>query len=123
MRFLFKLFDYAIALLLGTLLSLALCGVIGPGWGMMPAMFVGMFTGMGLLLLFLPLVGLFSTFFNFMPPAMLIAMLGGMGGGMAVAAGTGFSTLFSTMLLFSATVQLLIDLYNHRLTGELTHVG
>ncbi len=121
MKLLFKLFDYISALLLGTLASLAVYWVAAPGWNMALAMFAGMFIGMALLLLFLPLVGVFSTFFNFMPPAMIIAMLGGMGAGMAVSAGIALSGLLPVMLLFSVAVQIVLDLYNLMLIGEVKH--
>lgn len=78
----FRLGDYLAGTLTGVLTALAVRAVVGPQWDMVLAMLVGMAVGMvvhlGLVLLFIPLLGTFEV----MMPAALIGMYGGMVFGM-----------------------------------------
>lgn len=84
-RLFFLLGDLLAATVISAIAGVAAAALIGPGWNMVIAMFVGMFVGMGLALpgtfAFLPLFGAMEV----MVPTMLGGMLSGMWIGMAAA--------------------------------------
>jgi len=76
--FYFRLGDYVAGALTGVLTAFAVRMIVGPQWDMVVAMLVGMGMGMfvhlTLLLLFIPLLGMFEV----MMPLAMIGMYGGM---------------------------------------------
>lgn len=120
MTIFFKILDYlsALAMGIGTLFLVTL--VVGRGWNMFLAMVAGMVIGMGVLLLALILFCSFSTLFELVPKGMIITMVTGMVSGMAAANGQGFTLMASASAVFSFGTQIAIDLYNMKVSGEVT---
>lgn len=113
----YLLLDYMAAALCGgggALVALA----VPLGWGMVPAMLLGMTLGMVVFALILnfaaPVLGGFTLMF----PGMFAGMWGGMIGGMASA--MGHDPLHAVLggLLLGFLLQLVFHLYDRRLRGE-----
>jgi len=124
MRFLLRLTDYILAIMMGTATVWLVLLVIGSGWGMFTAMFTGMLVGMLVVFPALVLSCGISTAFHILPAGMLITMFTGMATGMAIAGGSlSVSRLYTLAILIAATVQLAIDLYDMKLKGEVSLDG
>jgi hypothetical protein len=118
-KILFKLFDYAAALVMGAGTLFVVTLVVGGGWNMFLAMLVGMVLGTVLLVVFAVATAGLTTLFEVIPVGMVVTMIVGMGAGMAVAmTGAGFWSLFWPVVLYSMAAQLMMDVYNAGLKGE-----
>jgi hypothetical protein len=119
MKILFKILDYLISVFMGTGTFFLSALVISESWNMFFAMIMGMILGTAVLLLSVLLFSSFSTAFEIFPVGMIITMFTGMAAGMVMAAGASDFLLMSlAVILFSLLAQLLIDLYNMKLKGD-----
>jgi len=124
MKFLFKLADYLLAVLMGTAAVWLVSLVVDSGWNMYVAMFAGMFLGMLAVFPFLILSCGISTAFHIMPAGMPITMFAVMLTGMAIAMDVlSASRIYQMAILIAATVQLAIDLCDMKLRGEVSLDG
>lgn len=84
------------------------------------AMIVGMFLGMPVLLVVVVLFSCVATPFELFPSGMVITMFTGMISGMITAMGeVDFGLMTAAAILFSLFVQIMIDVYNIKLKGDL----
>lgn len=119
MKIIFRILDYAISVLMGTGALFLVSLVVGEGWNMFLAMFVGMLLGLVVLVFSVLLFSPITTPFELFPVGMVITMVAGMGAGMAQAKGdTNCTVMLVAVVLFSLTAQVVMDLYNVRLKGE-----
>lgn len=116
----FRLGDYLAGALTGVLTALAVRVIVGPQWDMVVAMLVGMAVGMavhlGLLLLFIPLLGTFEV----MMPGAVIGMYGGMLFGMRDSMQQAYSPLSIALAvgaLFGLVVVFGIRWWDRQLRG------
>lgn len=122
MNLIFKVIDYVASVLIGTVTVLFVSFFVGKEWNMVAAMSAGMFFGMIALVLVTLLFVRISTFFQIMPPGMIIAMFTGMGAGMVFsAADVDLPLLLKMSVVFSLFVQYAMDVYNLKLTGEVSY--
>jgi hypothetical protein len=119
MKILFKILDYTISVLMGAGTVSVVYLLIGMEWNMFLAMFVGMLLGMVVLVLIVLIFSPVSTPFELFPVGMIITMFTGMGAGMVQTQGEAdFTVMLVAAVLFSLSVQLVMDLFNMRLRGE-----
>ena len=121
MKIIFKILDYTISVLMGAGTVCVVSLLIGMEWNMFLAMFVGMILGMVVLVLIVLIFSPVSTPFELFPVGMIITMFTGMGAGMVQTQGAAdFTVMLVAAVLFSLSVQLVMDLFNMRLRGEVT---
>jgi len=119
MNLIFKVIDYAASLLMGAATVFFVSLFVNKGWNMAVAMVAGMLFGMIAFSLVTLLFVRVSTFFQIMPPGMIISMFTGMGAGMALSeADFDLALLLKVSAIFSIFVQYTMDLYNLTLSGE-----
>ena len=119
MNLILKIIDYIAAVLMGTGTVLFVSLFIDREWNMIAAMFAGMFLGMIVLLIIAILFVRVSTFFQIMPPGMIITMFSGMAAGMVLtSAEVDRFVLVKVAVIFSLLIQYMMDLYNLKLKGD-----
>jgi hypothetical protein len=119
LRILFKVLDYIIAALMGIGTLSVVYIIIDKDWNMLVGMFVGMVLGMVVLLLNVLLFIPISTAFELFPAGMVITMPSGMVLGMITSMrNLDFMSMLFPVIGFSLFVQVVIDLYNLKLIGE-----
>ncbi len=119
MKMSFKLLDYTVSILMGTGTLSAVYLIVDKEWNMLVAMIAGMVIGMIVLLLTVLLFIPISTAFELFPTGMVITMLIGMVVGMMTSMrNMDFMSMLFPVIGFSLFVQLLMDLYNLKLMGE-----
>lgn len=116
----FIISDYIVATLMGAGTLFFVFLVIGKGWNMFLTMIVGMILGMLVFAVTVLVFGPICSLFQLFPSGMIITMLTGMAAGMIfTATEIEFMIILWTVVAFSLSVQLGIDLYNMKLKGEL----
>ena len=119
MKILFKILDYTTSVIMGAGTLFFVSILISESWNMFFAMIVGMAIGIAVLLLSILLFSSFSTAFEIFPVGMIITMFTGMISGMLTAAvKPDFTLMLSAIIVFSLFAQVMIDLYNMKLKGE-----
>ena len=119
MKMSFKLLDYIIATLMGTGTLSAVYLIVDQDWNMLVAMVAGMVLGMAVLLLTVLLFIPISTAFELFPAGMIITMLIGMVVGMITSMrNLDFMSMLYPVIGCSLFVQVVFDLYNLKLAGE-----
>jgi len=119
-KILFKVLDYIISVLMGVGTLLLVSIAISEDWNMFLAMIVGMFLGMVVLFIIVILFSVVSSPFELFMVGMIITMFTGMAAGMVMAMKeVDLKLMFLAVLLFSLFVQIMFDLYNIKLKGDL----
>jgi hypothetical protein len=122
-KILFKILDYTISALMGSGTLFLVSLVVSKDWNMFLAMAAGMVLGMIVLLIIVMLFSFISTPFELFPVGMVITMFTGMASGMALVMWEAdFQLMLSAAVIFLLFAQLVIDLYNMKLKGEVTSV-
>lgn len=119
MGFIFKLVDYAAAILMGIGTLFLVVAVVDCRWNMILSMVVGMLLGTIVLALVLILFTGVSTPFEIITVGMPVTMLVGMGIGMNAAAGwSNIVSMISVVIIYSIAVQFGVHRYNLKLKGD-----
>jgi hypothetical protein len=122
MKILFKIMDYLISVFMGTGTLFLVSLVINESWNMFFAMIIGMILGTAVLLISVLLFSSISTPFEIFPVGMMITMFTGMAVGMARVMEADFQAMLVSAGIFSLFTQLMMDLCNMRLRGEVNSV-
>ncbi len=119
MKILFKVLDYSASVFMGAGTVLVVSLLIPAGMNMVLAMIAGMMLGTAVLFLGVMIFSFVSAPFELFPAGMIITMIIGMGSAMAVASWeTDPAFMLRAGIAFSLFVQLMIDLYNLKIRGE-----
>ncbi len=116
---LFKLFFYFVAIINGGGAALAVSFLVPSTWPMMGGMFAGMAIGVAVLVLSFLSLGWVAGPFEIMMPGMFIVKIAGMASGMWITMGDPKrETLVALGLITGFVVQLIFNLYDRALQGE-----
>ena len=115
-----KIVDYLMSVIMGVGTLLLVTIIVDMHWNMFLAMIAGMMLGVPVLMITFIIFSSVSSPFEIFPAGMVITMITGMVTGMVESMkDDNLKVMLIVVIVFSLIVQLSIDLYNLKLSGEL----